>query len=109
MSDRPPDYPQINVSSRFVRPKRKEDLATLAVTIGRVSFYMHDGILVRLICGDINLTLNGAGLQNLFPSENLGRRVGLNELKFQLVRLLGEQSMQIVEPYIDKALGLHDK
>lgn len=99
------DYPVIPLTSRTVGHVRRGDVPLYYTQIGRVSFYMHEGQLVRVMCGDLDLGIGySIRTSNLFPGETI-KQVSMAELKFHLLRLLGEEALRIIDPFIDKKLN----
>lgn len=110
-----PDYPTVPFTSRCVTSRRREDVPVIFTRIGRVAFYSHNGVPIRLILSssdngnvgsDLGFDLVTTQAAKYFGSA--GKLVTVSELKFHLLRLLGEESLRIINPFVDKLMGTND-
>lgn len=77
------------------------------VQIGSVSFYLaENGTVVRIMKGktpDVEeYFLNSEYIQTMFPHNKIGYKVSQNEIKFHLLRMLGAEAHEVIDPVIDK-------
>ena len=79
------------------------------VQIVSLSFYLDEnGTVVRIIRGkapDVEeYFLNSEYIQTMFPHHKIGYKVSQNESKFHLLRMLGAEAHEVIDPVIDRAL-----
>jgi hypothetical protein len=101
------EYPAVTFTSRCLTSMRRDEIPVIFTQIGQVAFWSHNGVPIRLIhetatTRTLDLVTPQAG--KYFGST--GKRVTLAELKFHMLRLLGEESLRIIDPYVDKLLGV---
>lgn len=109
------DYPVVPFSSRCASSRRHGDIPVIFTQIGQVGFWSHNGVPIRLVYEVANLNSNRERQIDLVTTQagrffgSAGKLVTVSELKFQLLRLLGEESMRIINPFVDKVMGINDK
>lgn len=99
-----PDIPVATHGSRSSIAARSNGM--FFVRIGGVSFYtINDYVVVRVQSKTEEYFYDTPSIVSLFPGVKITSRVGQAEIKFHLVRLLGEQGYETVMPLINDRLG----
>jgi hypothetical protein len=77
--------------------------------IGHVAFWSHNGSPIRLVHETATKrTLDLVTHQARMYFGTTGKLVTLSELKFHMLHLLGEESLRIIDPFVDRLLGVKE-
>lgn len=84
------------------------------IQIGKVSFYISGSTtVVRLMHGSApnieEYFLDSEYIQTMFPHTKIKNKVGQNEIKFHLMRMLGSEAHAILDPVIDRRMKERDE
>jgi hypothetical protein len=101
------NYPSIPLSVVEIRSSSTARRRNLRfVRIGGVAFYCADGNLVlRAAALGEDYYVDDQDIHVLFPHKKINYTVSQTEIRFHLVRLLGEQAFKIVLPMVDNLIG----
>ena len=101
------NYPSIPISVVEIKSSstaRRKHLRF--VRIGSVAFYCADNNMVFRVAGfGEDYFVDDPDIHVLFPHKKIQSTVTQDEIRFHLVRLLGEQGYKTVMPMVDKLLG----
>jgi hypothetical protein len=117
MTDKTPKFPYFPVVCKMAqnmwRGRAMSDPLHF-VQIGKVSFYVSgNGTVVRIMYGthpDIEeYFLDSEYIQGMFPHTKIKNKVSQNEIKFNLLRMLGTEAHAIIDPVIERRFKESEK